>query len=337
MSDHLQAVRQTHLPRLRARGKVRDIYELDERHLMIVATDRISAFDVVMDQPIPGKGIVLTGMSRFWLETLPACHPHHLEYVVDEQHVPPGYEHALEQLRGRAMVVRRAHVLPVECVVRGYLAGGGWKEYRETGQVSGVPLPAGLRLADRLPEPIFTPSTKATVGHDQPISFEQACQCVAQALEADVRQARPDMTDAGCDSLRELGAALMTRARDRSLAIYAQASAYAERRGILIADTKFEFGLLPGWERSPDPELLLVDEVLTPDSSRFWPADQYRPGTNPPSFDKQFLRDYLDHIGWPRRPPPPPIPPHIIEQTRQRYLEAWRLLTGRELEPVAQA
>jgi len=288
------AVYETHMPGLLRRGKVRDIYDLGDA-LLIVATDRISAFDVVMSRPIPGKGVVLTCLSRLWLERLPACRPHHLRYVVDDARVPPGYEPFRGQLRHRAMVCDKAEVIPVECVVRGYLVGGGWREYQQTGRISGVQLPTGLRLGDRLPEPIFTPSTKAQNGHDEPISFEQACEI------------------AGGDR--------MHAARQRSLAIYMQAAEYAARRGILLADTKFEFGLRDG-------QLLLIDEVLTPDSSRFWPADRWQPGTNPPSFDKQYLRDYLESTGWDKRSPPPPLPDEVVEQTCQRYVDAWHRLCG---------
>lgn len=291
------AVLRTDMPGLINIGKVRDIYDLGDR-LMIVATDRISAFDVVMDQPIPGKGIVLTRLSQFWFETLAAARPHHLDYVVETSRVPAGYEAYRDMLAGRAMVCRKAEVLPIECVVRGYLVGDGWKEYQQTGTVSGVRLPAGLRLAVRLPEPIFTPSTKATSGHDEPISFEQAAERVGHDLAAAVRE--------------------------RSLAIYNEAAALAERRGLILADTKFEFGLVDG-------DLALVDEVLTPDSSRFWPADAWRPGQNPPSFDKQFLRDYLETLDWPKQPPPPTIPPEILEQTAARYHEAYQRLTGSAL------
>jgi phosphoribosylaminoimidazole-succinocarboxamide synthase len=305
--ESANTVFETNLPGLISRGKVRDIYDLGDR-LMIVATDRISAFDVVMDQPVPGKGVVLTQMSKFWLETLPACAPHHLLYVVSDERVPPGHERQIGQLRGRTMVVRKAAVLPVECVVRGYIIGGGWKEYHQTGRVSGIKLRAGLRLAEMLPEPLFTPSTKATDGHDEPISFERAC----EIAEGFARQT----VDAGAT-----GRALMETVRERSLAIYAAAARHAEQRGLILADTKFEFGLCEG-------ELLLVDEVLTPDSSRFWPANKWEPGTNPPSFDTQFLRDYLNTLDWPKRPPPPPIPDEIIAQTRQRYLDAYQLLTG---------
>lgn len=297
MSQSANALYRTELPGLLHRGKVRDVYDLGDQ-LMIVASDRISAFDVVMDQPVPGKGVVLTRLSRFWFDRLDACRPHHLLYVVDDQHVPPAYADALDQLRGRAMVCRKADVVPVECVVRGYLIGGGWKEYRRTGCVSGVSLPTGLKLAERLPEPIFTPSTKATDGHDQPISFERACALAGEHV--------------------------MDAARDRSLAIYARAAEIARARGIILADTKFEFGVC-------GRELLLIDEVLTPDSSRFWPADEWAPGKHPPSFDKQFLRDYLDGLEWNKTPPPPPIPADILTQTRQRYLDGYRRLTGRTL------
>jgi phosphoribosylaminoimidazole-succinocarboxamide synthase len=309
MSATDNVVTTTALPNLINRGKVRDLYDLGTA-LMIVTTDRISAFDVVMDAPIPDKGIVLTALTRFWLETLPACTPHHLEYVVTDR-APAGYEDHIKQLRGRAMVVKKAAVLPVECVVRGYLVGGGWKEYQATGTVSGIELPPGLQQAQKLEEPLFTPSTKATDGHDEPISFEQACKI-----------ARRFMLERGATP--GAGKALMLAARHRAMQIYCQARDYAAERGIIIADTKFEFGVY-------ENELILVDEVLTPDSSRFWPADQYRVGENPPSFDKQFLRDYLAGLSWNRQPPAPPVPAEIVAQTRQRYLEAHRLLTGREL------
>lgn len=301
MTQPAQPVLRTDLPGLLHRGKVRDVYDLGDR-LMIVATDRISAFDVVMNEAVPGKGVLLTRMSEFWLGRLPACRPHHLDYVVTEDRVPAGYEAAARQLAGRASVCRKARVLPIECVVRGYLAGGGWKEYRERGAVSGVRLPAGLRPAERLDAPIFTPSTKASVGHDEPISFEDAAKRLTGIFGG------------GTTSLAEA-------MRDRSLAIYREAARHAESRGLILADTKFEFGLCDG-------ELLLIDEVLTPDSSRFWPKDAWAPGRNPPSFDKQFLRDYLESQPWDKRPPPPPIPAEIIEKTRQKYAEAFRLITG---------
>ena len=291
------AVHTTDFPGLIARGKVRDLYDLGDR-LMIVATDRISAFDVVMSEPVPHKGVVLTELTRFWLETLPACRPHHLDYVVDDEHVPARYADNIAELRRRAMVVHKADVLPVECVVRGYVAGSGWREYKQSQSVCGVELPAGLRNAERLPEPIFTPSTKATDGHDEPLTFEQACEIA--------------------------GRERMIEARERSIAIYREGAARAEQRGIILADTKFEFGICDG-------ELLLIDEVLTPDSSRFWPMDEYRVGANPPSFDKQFLRDYLDSVDWPKTPPPPPLPENIVAQSQARYFEAYQRITGREL------
>lgn len=311
MSDttaSLPALHKTDMPELLHRGKVRDLYNAGGR-LMIVATDRISAFDVVMDQPIPGKGILLTQMSRFWLEALSACTPHHLDYVVSDEQVPADYAPYVAQLRGRAMVVKRAEILPIECVIRGYIVGGGWKEYQATGSVSGVKLPPGLRHGEKLPEPIFTPSTKAAVGHDEPISFDHACETVARFL-AHKRSVSADARD------------LLTRVRRRSLDIYHQAARHAEKHGIILADTKFEFGLHDG-------EVLLADEVLTPDSSRFWPAEQYRVGDDQPSFDKQVLRDYLESIGWSKRPPPPPIPDEIIKRTRQGYEDAYQRLTGR--------
>jgi phosphoribosylaminoimidazole-succinocarboxamide synthase len=308
--EPLTVIHKTDLPELVNRGKVRDIYKLGGR-LMIVATDRISAFDVVMDQPVPGKGVLLTQMSRFWLETLPACTPHHLDYVVSHDQVPADYAPYVDQLSGRAMVVKRVSILPVECIVRGYIIGSAWKEYQATGQVTGVTLPAGLRRAEKLPEPVFTPSTKAVIGHDEPISFDHACDTVARSL-ASKRSITVDARD------------LMERVRRRALDIYTQAARHAEQRGIILADTKFEFGLYNG-------ELLLADEVLTPDSSRFWPADQYRVGDDQPSFDKQFLRDYLETLAWNKRPPPPPIPDEILAETRRGYEDAYRRLTGQTL------
>ncbi|QOJ13915.1 MAG: phosphoribosylaminoimidazolesuccinocarboxamide synthase [Planctomycetia bacterium] len=307
ISHDPSAVERTELTGLVARGKVRDIYAAGD-DLLIVATDRISAFDVVMSRPVPGKGVLLTQMSRFWLESLPACRPHHLIYVVDGSRIPPGFESHAALLTGRAQCVRRALVLPVECVARGYLVGGGWKEYQADGRISGVALPAGMRLAERLAQPIFTPSTKAASGHDEPISFEQAVQAAERfAIEA------------GFDAAT--GRRWMHEARDRTLAIYAAAARHALARGVIVADTKFEFGVADG-------ELLLVDEVLTPDSSRFWPADLYEIGRNPPSYDKQFLRDYLESIPWNKQPPPPPIPDDVIARTRAKYIEAFERLTG---------
>jgi phosphoribosylaminoimidazole-succinocarboxamide synthase len=307
MPEALTAVYRTDLPELVKRGKVRDIYNLGGR-LLIVATDRISAFDVVMEQPVPGKGLLLTEMSRFWLQTVPACRPHHLEYVVSDDQVPDAYAPYLDQLRGRAMVVKRVEILPIECIVRGYILGSGWREYQAAGSVSGVKLPAGLRRGQKLAEPIFTPSTKAEVGHDEPISFDHACQTAARFL-APKRSCSLDPRD------------LMERVRRRTLEIYHQAASLAERRGIILADTKFEFGLHDG-------ELLLADEVLTPDSSRFWPVEQYRVGEDQPSFDKQFLRDYLETLDWNKQPPPPPIPDEIIARTRQGYEDVYQRLTG---------
>jgi phosphoribosylaminoimidazole-succinocarboxamide synthase len=278
------------------RGKVRDIYDLGE-HLLIVATDRISAFDCVMPNGIPDKGRVLTGLSLFWFDLTADLVPNHL-VSGDVAEFPPSLAAAAEVLRGRSMLVKRSEVVPVECVVRGYLAGSGWREYQERGTVCGHPLPAGLRQADRLPEPLFTPATKAATGHDENISIAR---------------------------MRELvGAETAAALQDKSLALYRRAADYARERGILIADTKFEFGWCDG-------ELLLVDEVLTPDSSRFWDAAQYAPGSSPPSFDKQFVRDYLESLGWNKEPPAPELPPDIVAQTRAKYLDAYRRLVGQDL------
>ncbi len=307
MADSTSVVYRTDLPELVNRGKVRDLYKVGGR-LMVVAADRISAFDVVMQQPVPGKGVLLTQMSKFWLDTLPACSPHHLDYIVDDEQVPADYAPYVDQLRGRAMVVKRVEILPVECIVRGYIIGSGWKEYQATGAICGIELPKGLQKAQKFDEPIFTPSTKATVGHDEPITFDQAIDTVAQFL-APKRSISADPRE------------LMERVRRRSLEIYQQAAVHAEERGIILADTKFEFGLYNG-------ELLLADEVLTPDSSRFWPKDQYRIGENQPSFDKQFLRDYLETVDWNKQPPPPTIPDEIIAKTRAGYEDAYRRLTS---------
>jgi phosphoribosylaminoimidazole-succinocarboxamide synthase len=281
------AVYETNFPKLTRRGKVRDLYDLGAE-LMIVATDRLSAFDVVMEQPIPAKGCILTQLSAFWCGKLAAARPHHLITVVDSNTIPAGFDPHVDELAGRATLCQKTEVIPIECVVRGYLVGGGWKEYQATGTVSGVELPAGLELAQELPEPIFTPSTKAESGHDEPISFEDACAAV--------------------------GRDVMEAARERSLAIYREAAIYARERGIIIADTKFEFGVR-------NDELLLIDEVLTPDSSRFWPADAYRIGSHPPSFDKQFVRDYLNGLDWDKTPPPPRLPDEIIAKTAEKYAE----------------
>jgi phosphoribosylaminoimidazole-succinocarboxamide synthase len=277
-----------------ARGKVRDLYDLGDR-LLMVATDRLSAFDVVLPTPIPDKGRVLTQLSLFWFDTLRDVVPNH---VLSATEFPKNLAGHLGELAGRAMVVRKTKPVPIECVVRGYLSGSGWKDYRGTGKICGIALPAGLRESDRLPEPIFTPSTKATQGHDENISFE--------------------------DATARVGRPLAEKLREVSLEIYKRATAYAEPRGIILADTKFEFGLLGN-------ELIWIDEALTPDSSRFWPAAGYAPGEAQPSFDKQYVRDYLERIGWNKQAPGPELPADVVAGTRQKYREAYRLLTGREL------
>ena len=292
-----QALLQSDLPFPARRGKVRDVYDLGER-LLIVATDRISAFDCVMPNGIPDKGRILTALSLFWFDKLAGRFENHL-LESDVSHYPTELRRFEPQLRGRSMLVRKARVIPIECVARGYLAGSGWKEYRQTGTVCGVRLPPGLRQCDRLPEPIFTPATKEESGHDVNIDFAEAA--------------------------RRVGANVAESLRSRTLEIYRGAAAYAESRGVIIADTKFEFGQLP------DGRLILVDEVLTPDSSRFWPADEYQPGREQPSFDKQFVRNYLEGLDWDKTPPAPPLPPDVVEGTRQRYLEAYEKLTGRKL------
>jgi len=288
---------ETHLPGIQFlnRGKVRDLYEVDDR-LLIVATDRLSAFDVVLPTPIPDKGRVLTQLSLFWFNLLRDVIPNHVLSAAD---FPPELAAYREQLEGRSMLCQKTKPLPVECVVRGYLSGSGWKDYRATGKICGIPLPAGLRESERLPEPIFTPSTKATAGHDENISFDEAASMI--------------------------GGELAERVRAVSLDIYRRAVAYAEPRGIILADTKFEFGLL-------GDKLIWIDEALTPDSSRFWPADGYTSGRSQPSFDKQYVRDYLERIGWNKQPPGPELPPEVVEATRARYREAYRQLTGHELK-----
>lgn len=284
--------------RLHSRGKVRDIYDLEDS-LLIVATDRISAFDVVMPTPIPDKGRILTQLSVFWLSFLSDIVENHL-IDTNPSTYPPACQPYAGELSGRSMRVKKAQVLPVECIVRGYLSGSGWQDYQKTGRVCGVLLPPDLQNAARLPEPIFTPSTKAILGeHDQNISFAEMIERVGEEIARQVRE--------------------------KSLKIYAKAVGYARERGILLADTKFEFGLING-------RLILVDEVLTPDSSRFWPADRYQPGTNPESFDKQYLRDYLLHSGWKVSDPAPELPPQVVADTRARYAEALERLTGKALE-----
>jgi len=279
------------------RGKVRDTYDLGDR-LLMVATDRISAFDVILPNGIPDKGRVLTQLSAFWFELTADVAPNHFLRLIDSTEakdvpfaIPP-------ELVGRSMLIRKAHRLDVECVARGYLAGSGWAEYRATGKVCGIPLPSGLRESDELPEPIFTPSTKAETGHDINISFDQVVEIVGERTASLVR--------------------------DRTMTVYASARDYARQRGIIIADTKLEFGWL-------NDELIIIDELLTPDSSRFWPADGYRPGRSQPSFDKQPVRDWLESIGWNKQPPPPELTPEVVKSTAERYREAFRRLTGREI------
>jgi phosphoribosylaminoimidazole-succinocarboxamide synthase len=279
---------------LKARGKVRDIYDVDDEHMVIVTTDRLSAFDVILPDPIPGKGRVLTSVSNFWFDKMRGIIPNHLSGLTLDQVIPDPAECA--QLQGRAMVVRKLKPLPVEAVVRGYLIGSGWKDYQKTGAICGIALPAGLRLAEKLPQAIFTPSTKAELGsHDENIDF-------AKTIEL-------------------LGKELAEKVRAVSLRLYTEAAAYALGRGIIIADTKFEFGL------DKNGHLYLIDEVLTPDSSRFWPLDQYRVGVSPPSFDKQFVRDYLETLDWNKTPPGPRLPADVLDKTAEKYREAEVRLT----------
>ncbi len=294
MSDS-RVVTETHLPDLPllGRGKVRDIYDLGER-LLIVASDRISAFDSVLPTGIPEKGRVLTALSVFWCRFLGDITPTHL-ITDDVEEMGHGLAEHRDILEGRSMLVHRTEPVPVECVVRGYLAGSGWREYQESGTVCGVKLPDGLVESSELPEPIFTPAVKAQTGHDENISFEQAAEQIGQDLAATLR--------------------------DRSLALYKSATAHARERGIIIADTKFEWGLRDG-------EVILIDEAFTPDSSRFWPLDQYQPGGSQPSFDKQPVRDWLEASGWDKEPPAPPLPDDVVRQTTERYLEALRRLTA---------
>jgi len=293
----MRVVRETNFAGLSpaARGKVRDIYDAGDK-LLIVATDRLSAFDVILPTPIPDKGRVLTQLSLFWFDLLRDVIPSH---VLSATEFPAPFDAYREELAGRTMLVRKTAPLPIECVVRGYLSGSGWKDYQRTGEICGIALPPGLRESARLPEAIFTPATKAATGHDENISFERAASLI--------------------------GNERATQVRDVSLEIYRSAAAYAEPRGILLADTKFEFGLLKD-------ELIWIDEALTPDSSRFWPAAVYKPGGPQPSFDKQFVRDYLESIHWPKIPPGPELPLEVVAATRGKYREAYRILTGRELD-----
>ena len=290
-----QALYQTDIKSLKLlnRGKVRDIYEVDAERLLIVTTDRLSAFDVVMQEPIPAKGLVLTAVSNFWFEKLKHILPNQLTGDAPESVVSAA---EAAQVSGRALVVKKLKPLPIEAIVRGYLVGSGWKEYQKTGSVSGIPLPAGLREADKLPQALFTPSTKAEMGqHDENISFEETVKLIGKPLAEQVR--------------------------DAAILLYKTAADYAITKGIIIADTKFEFG------QDTSGQLHLIDEALTPDSSRFWPADQYQPGSNPPSFDKQYVRDYLESITWDKKPPAPKLPAEVIAKTAEKYREALQRIT----------
>jgi phosphoribosylaminoimidazole-succinocarboxamide synthase len=280
-----------------ASGKVRDVYAVGS-DLLIVATDRISAFDCILPQGIPGKGRVLTQMSLFWFEFLKGTVPNHV-ISADVNAYPTQLQEFRDQLEGRSMLVKRCRMEPIECVARGYISGSGWKDYQKTGSICGIPLPAGLRDSDKLPKPIFTPATKAETGHDENVSFEAAA--------------------------RTVGIETATKLRDLTLAVYTKAAEYAETRGIILADTKFEFG----WDAAGT--LLIADEVLTPDSSRFWPKDDYEPGRAQRSFDKQFVRDYLETLDWNKQPPAPSLPDEVIEKTSAKYHEAYERLTGRTL------
>jgi phosphoribosylaminoimidazole-succinocarboxamide synthase len=283
---------------LHARGKVRDIYEVDDRHLLMVTSDRISAFDVVLPTPIPDKGRVLTGLSLFWFDRAAGIVPNHL-VDADVDRFPDEFREPRDELAGRSMLVRRADMIPIECVARGYLSGSGWKEYQASGAVCGIALPQGLEESDRLPEPIFTPATKAETGHDENITLERAGQIV--------------------------GDGLAQRLKELTLALYTFGAELAAERGVLLADTKYEFGFIDG-------EIALCDEVMTPDSSRFWPADGYRSGGAQPSFDKQYVRHGRDDVGWDHEPPAPELPPGIVAQTSQRYAEAYERITGEPFE-----
>ncbi len=291
---------QTDFPdlKLHASGKVRNVYGIDDQQLLFVASDRISAFDYILATGIPHKGRVLNQISLFWFDYLADIVPNHL-ITADVERYPAAARKYADQLRGRSMLVRRAEMFPVECVVRGYISGSAWKEYKATGKVSGITLPAGLKESDALPEPIFTPSTKATTGHDENISFDQMCKIV--------------------------GVETASHLRDLALRVYKKAAAYARQRGIIIADTKFEFGRTAHG-------ITLADEVLTPDSSRFWPADKYQPGRAQDSYDKQYVRDYLEQIHWNKQPPAPALPQEVARRTSEKYLEAYFQLTGRKLD-----
>jgi phosphoribosylaminoimidazole-succinocarboxamide synthase len=287
---------------LHRRGKVRDVYELSDQ-LLIVTTDRISAFDYVLGSGIPDKGKVLTQLSGFWFERMGDLVPHHL-VSMDVDAFPEAAKKHADILRGRTMLVRKTDPVPIECVARGYLSGSGWKEYQKSGSVCGIKLPSGLRESDRLPQPIFTPATKAESGHDENISEEEAAKLV--------------------------GAPLVKRLKALTLEIYRRGVEHALTKGIIIADTKFEFGLVGSG--NPDTDVVLIDEVLTPDSSRFWPQDQYKPGQGQPSFDKQYVRDYLEEIRWNKQPPVPSLPDDVVRRTREKYVEAFTLLSGRGLK-----
>src|SRR5271166_2273602 len=291
---------QTDFPdlQLHATGKVRDVYQLDSERLLFVATDRISAFDYVLATGIPQKGRVLTQISLFWFDFLSDIIPNHL-ITADVERYPQALRKYADQLRGRSMVVQRAEMFPVECVVRGYISGSAWKEYQATGKVCGIDLPAGLKESDAFPEPIFTPATKAVSGHDENIPFTRMCEIV--------------------------GTETASLLRDLSLRIYKKAAAYAGQRGIIIADTKFEFGRTA-------KGITLADEVLTPDSSRFWPAEQYQPGRSQESYDKQYVRDYLEEIRWNKQPPAPALPAEVAQHTSEKYLDAYRQITGKKLD-----
>lgn len=292
----MTALTTTHLPGMTPRqGKVRDLYDFRDR-LLLIATDRISAFDWILSNGIPDKGRVLTRISEFWFQRVGVAH-HLVSTNLNDVPLPPGTDR--QALEGRSMICRKTEVVPIECVVRGYLAGSGWKEYQRSQSVCGVPLSAGLVESSRLPEPIFTPATKAESGHDENIPFDRMVELIGQDLA--------------------------NRLRQLSLKIYHEAADYARHRGIIIADTKFEFGLVDG-------EILLIDEVLTPDSSRFWPANLYQPGRGQPSFDKQFVRDWLETTPWDKNSPPPELPDHVVQKTREKYIEAYERLTGQIFE-----